>query len=254
MSYNNCILILIITTVFLVNNIPIAFSIENDTELHYTCGTSCEQPFNDIYRESRALVMIDLIYNIQSYQGFRSASHAFPTNISGSEMAYGLALCRADVAPDDCKKCVITLINTTRHHCPESRSGIIWRQLCFVKYSDVDFLGIIDTLNMFSFWRPSSSAMFPDFTDAATNLTGSLTETAVASPMFYAHDQFQVMDTGYGPFTLYGVAQCTRDISTDDCKSCLDSAVTQLATGSSGAGVFYGSCNLRYEIFNFSTS
>ncbi|KAL3616217.1 hypothetical protein CASFOL_039607 [Castilleja foliolosa] len=113
--------------------------------------------------------------------------------------------------------------STTRHHCHGSRKGIIWYNYCFVKYSDIDFFGIIDTLNMYSFWRPSSSAMFPDFTEAATNLTGSLIETAVASPMFYAHDQLQVMDTGYGPFTLYGVAQCTRDLSTtDDCNSCLD--------------------------------
>ncbi|KAL3615193.1 hypothetical protein CASFOL_040854 [Castilleja foliolosa] len=151
MSYNNnylitCILIFITTVFLLNNNIPIAFSIEDDTELHYICLPN-NKPFTSSYNESRALVVIDVNYQqhtIIYYKRFE-------------DPAYGLALCRGDVTPDDCKKCVnnaaITLIDT--NHCPGSRSAVIWRDYCLFKYSDVNFFGKLDTANNFSMFGSS---------------------------------------------------------------------------------------------------
>ncbi|KAL3615194.1 hypothetical protein CASFOL_040855 [Castilleja foliolosa] len=140
MSYNNYLIsILIIITSYLLNIIPIAFSIDEDTELAHICLPN-NKSFTSSYKESRALVVIDIISNI--YKGFRNASHY----TQFEDTAYGLALCRGDVSPNDCKKCVnnasTTLINTD--HCPGSRSAVIWRDFCLVKYSDVNFFGIID--------------------------------------------------------------------------------------------------------------
>ncbi|KAL3615222.1 hypothetical protein CASFOL_040883 [Castilleja foliolosa] len=114
MSYNNnnnnnnnnylittTILMITITVYHLLNIIPIAFSIDEDTELDYKCGSS-DKNFTDSYKESRALVVTDVIVNTGSNEGFKKAWAR-----DGEEWAYGQALCRGDVSPDGvCSKCV----------------------------------------------------------------------------------------------------------------------------------------------------
>ncbi|RVW68429.1 Cysteine-rich repeat secretory protein 38 [Vitis vinifera] len=53
---------------------------------------------------------------------------------------------------------------------------------------------------------------------------------------------------------LYGLAQCTRNLSSLDCKKCLDGAVSELPSccnGKRGRRVVGGSCNVRYELYPF---
>ena len=54
--------------------------------------------------------------------------------------------------------------------------------------------------------------------------------------------------------TLYGLTQCTRDLSSCDCKKCLDDAINELPNccdDKEGGRVVSGSCNFRYEIYFF---
>nr|KYP33854.1 Putative cysteine-rich repeat secretory protein 61 [Cajanus cajan] len=54
--------------------------------------------------------------------------------------------------------------------------------------------------------------------------------------------------------TLYGMTQCTRDLSNTNCTKCLDDALSKLldcCDGNQGGRVLKGSCNFRYEIFPF---
>ncbi|CBI28971.3 unnamed protein product, partial [Vitis vinifera] len=56
---------------------------------------------------------------------------------------------------------------------------------------------------------------------------------------------------------LYGLTQCTRDLSSSDCKKCLDDAISKLPNccdGKEGGRVVGGSCNIRYEIYPFVNS
>ncbi|GFQ03736.1 cysteine-rich repeat secretory protein 38, partial [Phtheirospermum japonicum] len=232
--------------------IPIAFSIE-DTEIGHKCLSS-SKAFTSNYNQSRALVVIDLIFNNGSHDGFRKASYTWLDD--PEEWAYGLALCRGDVSPDDCMTCVnnaaITLINT---HCPDNRTAIIWRDYCFFKYSDVEFFGQIDTDNRLSSMNDKTWNLI-NSKEAAINWLGSLTQTAVQSPKFFASGPTSLNDYE-GCVTLYGVVQCTRDLSADDCKTCLDLAVTDISKCCAlkeGARVVYGSCNVRYETYNFLTN
>ncbi|KAL3615181.1 hypothetical protein CASFOL_040842 [Castilleja foliolosa] len=259
MSYTNYLIntILMITTVYhLLNIIPIAFSID-DTELDHICLPS-NKKFTSSYNESRALVVIDVIINTASHQGFRNASYTWFRNSSSTlddpdEWCYGLAQCRGDVSADDCKTCVnnatITLINTT--HCPHRRSAIIWRDYCLFKYSDVDFFGIIDTGNMFSS-TGDSTWILGSSSDEVKNLMDSLQETAIATPVLYASGNVKFSDDPIDPrptTTVYGLVQCTRDLSKDNCEACLGSAIGKLTTLKQGGRVVYGSCNVRYETY-----
>ncbi|EXC23150.1 hypothetical protein L484_018281 [Morus notabilis] len=57
-----------------------------------------------------------------------------------------------------------------------------------------------------------------------------------------------------GSMTLYGSAQCTRDLSSYDCGKCLDGAISLLQSccqRQEGARVSTESCSIRYEIYKF---
>ena len=56
------------------------------------------------------------------------------------------------------------------------------------------------------------------------------------------------------PRKLYGLVQCTRDLSGSDCKKCLDEAISELpicCDGKRSGRVPGGSCNVRYELNSF---
>lgn len=51
--------------------------------------------------------------------------------------------------------------------------------------------------------------------------------------------------------TLYTLAQCTPDLTTDDCTRCLQVAFGRLLLGRQGARYLLPSCNIRYETYSF---
>ncbi|KAI5356021.1 hypothetical protein L3X38_008916 [Prunus dulcis] len=54
--------------------------------------------------------------------------------------------------------------------------------------------------------------------------------------------------------SIHSVSQCTGDLSSIDCKKCLDVAMSELLYQMhemSGARAYYGSCYIRFELYPF---
>ncbi|KAJ3676424.1 hypothetical protein LUZ60_003836 [Juncus effusus] len=65
---------------------------------------------------------------------------------------------------------------------------------------------------------------------------------------------FAVSSYGKGSNTIYGLAQCRGDVSSDDCSACLASAAKQLpmtCTNQADARLWYDYCFMRYDTDNF---
>ncbi|CAN6452135.1 unnamed protein product [Victoria cruziana] len=62
----------------------------------------------------------------------------------GSDQVYGQLLCRGDVSVDVCWNCSAQASTKIQELCPNSRSGIVWLDLCQLRYSDVNFAGAVD--------------------------------------------------------------------------------------------------------------
>ncbi|XP_059664468.1 cysteine-rich repeat secretory protein 38-like [Cornus florida] len=164
--------------------------------------------------------------------------------------ANGLALCRGDVSNTDCKSCVTEAGSKIRKRCPYNKGAIIWYDYCLLKYSNTDFFGKIDNQNKFYLYNVNNVSDPESFNQKTKKLLSQLSEEAYDSSKMYATGESELGDFK----KLYGLVQCTRDLSSTDCKKCLDSAISELPSccdGKEGGRVVGGSCNFRYEIYPF---
>jgi hypothetical protein len=89
------------------------------------------------------------------------------------------------------------------------------------------------------------------FTSALSNQLSQLVNHTGDSSERYVTNSFKLN----GKQTLYTLQQCTQDLSSDQCISCLQDmigkAIPWLFLGSVGGRVIYPNCNLRFELFQF---
>ncbi|PRQ52871.1 putative Gnk2-like domain-containing protein [Rosa chinensis] len=120
-----------------------------------------------------------------------------------------------------------------------------------LKYADVDFIGQIDNANKIYMWNAQEVDNPTPFNEKVTELLSGLSTTASSSnPKLYATGEVEL----YKSTKLYGLVQCTRDVSETDCKTLLDGAISELpdcCDAKRGGRVVGGSCNFRYEIYPF---
>ncbi|KAK8524821.1 hypothetical protein V6N13_015824 [Hibiscus sabdariffa] len=167
--------------------------------------------------------------------------------------AYGLALCRGDVSSQDCETCVVEAGSEIRKRCPYNKGGIVWYDNCLFKYSNQEFFGQIDNGNKFYMWNLNNVSEPQAFNHKTKQLLTELATEAYANSKLYAAGETEL----YGSEKLFGLTQCTRDLSASDCKKCLDGIIDELPSccdGKQGGRVVGGSCNFRYEIYPFLNS
>ncbi|KAK6141155.1 hypothetical protein DH2020_025095 [Rehmannia glutinosa] len=168
--------------------------------------------------------------------------------------AYGLSLCRGDVSTKDCRACLVNASTQITKRCPNDRGAIIWYDNCYLKYLDNDFLGKIDTQNRFYMWNLNNVSINPEiFNQKTRDLLSKLSENAIETMKMFANGEVEV-GVGGEYAKIYGMVQCSRDLSRVDCKKCVDDAISELPRccgGKQGGRVVGGSCNIRYETYPF---
>ncbi|XP_039156016.1 cysteine-rich repeat secretory protein 38-like, partial [Eucalyptus grandis] len=163
---------------------------------------------------------------------------------------YGLTLCRGDTSPSDYKACVVDVVAEIHRRYPHNKGAIIWYDDCMFKYLDSDFFSQIDNANKFYMWNLKNVSDPKAFNGKVRGLLTGLVEEAYMMPKLYATREMGLEDKT----KLYGLVQCTRDLSATKCKECLEGAIGELPSycdGKEGGRVVGGSCNFRYEIYPF---
>ncbi|CAN6271891.1 unnamed protein product [Urochloa humidicola] len=171
------------------------------------------------------------------------------------DTVYGLATCLADTEMPDCAACLkgaAAELNVTR--CASRRDMVIWYPQCLVRYDNASFFGVADT-------SPARRYMVPNpfnFSDPAaldrarTRLAGRMLAAAAESPVRLAFDE-EVVNSSTKT-KLQGLAQCTEDLSLDECRRCLAAHTVWLdacCAFMNGVRLNGPSCYLRYELFAF---
>ncbi|XP_058773833.1 cysteine-rich repeat secretory protein 38-like [Vicia villosa] len=218
-----------------------------NSPLSHICSTTENFTSYTPYESNLKTLVNSLIYKTPSTGfGFGSVGLTQYQN----QQVYGLALCRGDVSTSECKICVSEATKEILNLCPYNKSAIIWYDNCMFKYSDIDFFGKIDNSNKFSLLNVQSVNDPIKFNNVTKDLLNLLASEASMEKKLYANGELKVGELE----RVYGQVQCTRDLSSDDCKKCLDDVISELPSccdGKKGGRVVGGSCNVRYEIYPF---
>ncbi|KAL7213376.1 hypothetical protein ACSBR2_015989 [Camellia fascicularis] len=182
-------------------------------------------------------------------------SQGFNSTVFGNstDQVYGQALCRGDVTPEVCRDCVQNASLEIMTVCP-TQNAIIWHKFCQVQYSYRPFYA----------WD-GYTGMYPDSNKDEKNISdivgfvvvlkdfmNRLSDQAAFNPsnLMFATGKTKISTNE----TIYGLVQCTRDISRSDCRVCLNSEFGDLdgcCDYRQGGTVLSRNCNMRFQLYPF---
>ncbi|XP_028788541.1 cysteine-rich receptor-like protein kinase 10 isoform X3 [Neltuma alba] len=169
----------------------------------------------------------------------------------------GLFMCRGDVPLELCHECVNEGIEQLNFSCPNSKEAIIWYDLCMLRYSNRFFLSTLDTLPVYT--KPGGD-MLENETKTFNRLLGNTLNDLVAATTNSSESvgvknfETNTKSSDLELKTLYTLAQCTPNLSSQDCRKCLQGALQNImscCSAKKGGQVMNPSCNLRFESYIF---
>ncbi|XP_057732246.1 cysteine-rich receptor-like protein kinase 25 isoform X2 [Arachis stenosperma] len=166
----------------------------------------------------------------------------------------GLFMCRGDLPSRLCSQCVVLAKDRIWSKCRFSKEAVIWYSHCLLRYSEADIRSTYIASPLFNEFNMTSSFISTQQQNFFNTLSGillRLTNLTGDNGNRYLTDKSKL-----NPFqTLYTLAQCTPDLSSDDCTNCLrdviGSAIPWARLGSVGGRVLSPSCTLRFQLFQF---
>ncbi|KAI8562777.1 hypothetical protein RHMOL_Rhmol03G0061600 [Rhododendron molle] len=213
-----------------------------------TLGTTSTYAPNSTYKTN-----LDALFSTLSSHS-NNSSNGFYNFTAGSppDIAYGLFLCRGDISSAECQDCIVYATQNVVEWCPKSKRVTVWLEKCMLRYSnkyifarqDRGYKGILHNVNNIT-----------DETHFNQVLGKVMDDIVNRSSSDDSGKKFATAQVNYSPLqTLYGLAQCTPDISNFDCNTCLRDCISTFPSccdGKQGAIVRLPSCNVRYEIYPF---
>ncbi|KAG0545240.1 hypothetical protein BDA96_02G344500 [Sorghum bicolor] len=216
------------------------------------CGNTGNYTAQSTYQSNLASLAKALPANAS-----RSAGNLFAEGSVGAvpDVVYALALCRGDTAnATACGSCVATGFQDAQQLCPYDKDAAVVYDACYLRFSNKDFIASTtdngDNLIILANTQSVSSPVraFDAAVAALLNATGDYA-SANSSRFATGEEGFDASNP-----TIYGLTQCTPDMSSADCRSCLGSiisAIPQSLSGSKGGRIIGMRCNFRYEVYSF---
>ncbi|OAY81561.1 Cysteine-rich receptor-like protein kinase 25 [Ananas comosus] len=168
---------------------------------------------------------------------------------SGADQVYGLALCRGDVSSADCNACLTRAAQDAVAKCPRGMSSTLWYDDCMLRYSNNSFFGIADSSPLVYLSNVQNVTDPQLFDDQLGQLMKSLAMKAA-----YGSGRPPLFAVGEVNFTsfnnIYGLVQCTRDLSPTGCYGCLSSyigSIPQCCSTKIGGRIEGENCIVRFE-------
>ncbi|KAK7390994.1 hypothetical protein VNO78_19264 [Psophocarpus tetragonolobus] len=216
-------------------------------DFHYFCDSNNDRGnyvTNDLYNRNLNYAL-NIITLQASNKGFSATSSGENKN-----KANAIAQCRGDVTPTECRKCLIeTKANLTRV-CPNRKEAIGWyeNEKCMLRYSDRTISGLNEIGPAYFVWNMHDAPNAEQFNGVVKNLLDGLRGTAASQNSY----QKYAASTAKGPDgqVVYGLAQCTPDLSGAQCDKCLVESIAELprcCNNRIGARIIRPSCYVRYE-------
>nr|VDC74889.1 unnamed protein product [Brassica rapa] len=218
------------------------------TYIYHLCPNTTTYSRNSTYSSNIRTLLSSLSSNS------RSSSTGFYSTAAGQspDLVFGLFLCRGDLPPEVCGNCVVFAASDTLKKCPEEKIGLIWYDQCMLRYSDRNIFlesSLQNGTNGILMWntRDVPKNQSERFRDEVFSLMNKCANEAVNSSKRFAVSKSNFTSVE----TLYGLAQCTPDLTSGDCFNCLQRTISSLPTAQIGGRLLMPSCNSRYELYKF---
>ncbi|XP_058725204.1 cysteine-rich receptor-like protein kinase 29 [Vicia villosa] len=221
---------------------------DNINNSHYICDQSnnkANYTANSTYHKNLNTLLTTLTSNTDINYGFYNFSFG-----ENNDRVYSIGLCRGDLLPTDCRRCLSGSRSNLTSICPNQREAIFWSEdeRCMLRYSDRLILGVMEDVPMFYSNNLDDSVDVNLSNEAVTTLMDNLTSKAVKGDSRTKYAAGSLPGSQYE--VIYGLVQCTPDLSENDCNSCLVENLQQISgccKGKIGGRVVRPSCNMRFE-------
>ncbi|KAF8030656.1 hypothetical protein BT93_E2945 [Corymbia citriodora subsp. variegata] len=168
---------------------------------------------------------------------------------SPPDRAYGLFLCRGDVNASTCSDCVANATQVILQKCPNQRVSVIWYDECMLRYSNVSIYSVMELEPAYVM---QNTGNITDPTRFKQLLGQATDNVATRASIDESGKKVAVAETNFkSSLKLYTLAQCTPDLTTSDCNTCLRYAITYLPQGRQGGRLVTPSCSVRFELYLF---
>ncbi|CAE6181341.1 unnamed protein product [Arabidopsis arenosa] len=223
-------------------------SAQEPNDLAYWCPNRTTYSSNSTYFTNLKTLLSSLSSPNASYStGFQNATVG-----QAPDRVTGLFLSRGDLSPEVCRSCVTFAVNNTFNRCPNQREAVFYYDECMLRYSHKNILSTTNTNEGEYIMRnPNNISPIQNQTNqfiilVLSNMNQAATEAANNSR------KFSTIKTELTALqTLYGLVQCTPDLSRESCMSCLTSSINRMSFYRIGARQLSPSCNSRYELYSF---
>ncbi|XP_037496541.1 cysteine-rich receptor-like protein kinase 10 [Jatropha curcas] len=219
--------------------------------------TNADPPYplcsNITNRASNALFQNNLNELMLSLPSNASVSKLYSSSIGNeSDQVYSQYMCLNYVSDETCSKCISAATEDIAQLCTNDTEAIVWEEECQLRYSNQSFLGHLDVSGNLALDNKKNVSNPEQFRSVVNETLRNLIKKAAfnSSVNMYATGKASFMDIE----TLYALVQCTTDLSSNDCNTCLLVALENVSSCfyfSRGARVLSRSCYLRYELYAF---
>eukprot|EP00253_Pinus_taeda_P009069 PITA_09069 len=181
----------------------------------------------------------------------RTPQTGFNTIVNGQspDRVSGLLQCRGDTTVDQCSNCAKFVTSSIKNFCGNGVGARVWFDFCYLRYENYSFIGQMGDDGIYI--NLTGNAMNPSVSIPIVGMLWSKLSDEAASAMKRCAFDRTVDSLSRN---IYGQAQCTRDISTNDCRTCLSNTINNSLSTYSGSQSLQGlmsSCIVSYETYSF---
>ncbi|CAN8325674.1 unnamed protein product [Cochlearia groenlandica] len=220
---------------------------------------------NSLYDKNLRLILSSLPSNVTSHQGYFNGSIGF-----GQDRVYSMGMCAQGAKPDVCSSCLEAASTGLLQTCPNQTDAFSWFGddiVCLVRYSSKPLSGVLvlepfkrfynvmdvrkeNEKGFYSVWDSLTSRLIIEASSSSSSRRNSSSSLSSSSSKYYAKE--------VAPVPVYGnismLMQCSPDVSSENCKLCLEKSVEYYNTwyyGKRGTVILRPSCFFRWELYTF---
>ncbi|BAT89864.1 hypothetical protein LR48_Vigan08g070700 [Vigna angularis] len=208
------------------------------------CDFTPQKPLSNAYKSNINNILSWLSSDAATSRGYNYKS------IGNTTPVYGLYDCRGDVVGYFCQFCVSAASRRVLQHCPNRVSAVMYYNFCLLRYSDQNFIGNVTINHPRHHVGNKTVSDIEEIQKGEDFMRSLIRKATVETNKLYYMDGFNLSSTQ----RRYGLVQCTRDLTSESCRQCLEAMLAQVpkcCEHKLGWLVGTASCHIKYDDYMF---